>query len=74
MQGRGMGGKIMVGTVVKEKVGELEDEVREEFYSQMRKDLTGVVKRVSGKRSFLVRFQDGCKKYLTSNQLTTMTV
>ena len=23
---------------------------------------------------FLVRFQNGCKKYLASNQLTTMTV
>ena len=33
--------------------------------------MTGVV-RVSGKKRFLVRFQDGCENYLTSNQLTAV--
>ena len=34
---------------------------------------TGVVQGVSGERTFFVRFQDGCKKNLTSNQLTAVT-
>ena len=41
---------------------------------QLRKDLTGVVQGVSGKKSFLVRFQDGCEKDRTSNQLTAVIV
>ena len=36
----------------------------------MRKELTGVVQAISGKRRFLVRFHDGCEKNLSSNQLT----
>ena len=61
-----------MGTVVKEKVGELEDEVREIFYRITRKDLTGVVKEVSGKRRFLLTFQDVFEKDLTSNKTTIM--
>ena len=65
----------MVGPVAKSKVDELEDEVRELLFSRhIRKELTGVVQGVSGKRSFLVRFQDECEKYLTSNQITIVTV
>ena len=56
---KGRGSKIMVGTVVKAKIGELEEEVRAGSPRRMRKDLTGVVKGVSGKKRFLVRFQDG---------------
>ena len=59
---------------MKAKVCELEDEVREGFSRRPWKDLTGVVDAVSRKRGFLVRFQDGCDKYLTSNQLTVVTV
>ena len=33
-----------------------------------------MVQVVSGKKRFLVRFQDGCENYLTLNQLTVMTV
>ena len=36
----------------------------------MRKELTGVVQGISGKKRLLVRFQDGCKKNLYLNQLT----
>ena len=54
------------------KVGELEDEVREVFYRRTRKYFTGVFQAVSGKRSLLVRFQDGCEKDMTSNQLNIM--
>ena len=40
----------------------------------LRKGLTGVVQGISGKGRFLVRFQDGCEKNMTSNQLTAVTV
>ena len=33
--------------VVKEKIGELEEEVREGFSNRMKKELTGVVQRFS---------------------------
>ena len=45
----GGGGKILVGTVVKAKLGELEEEVREWFLRQLRKELSGVVQGVCGK-------------------------
>ena len=51
-----------MGTLFKAKLGELEDEFRELFSSQMRKELTGVVQGVSGKRRLLVMFKDGCNK------------
>ena len=35
--------KILVGTVVKSKVGELESDLREGFSIWLRKELTGVV-------------------------------
>ena len=38
----------------------------------MRKELTGVVQAISGKRRFLVSFHDGCKNNLSSNQLTVV--
>ena len=63
-----------MGTVVKEKVGELEDEVREVFSRQMRNYLTVLVESVSGNRGFLVRAQGVCDKDTTSNQLTVVTV
>ena len=49
----------MVGTIVKAEIGELEEEVRVGSSRIMRKELTGVVQAVSGKRRFLVRFHDG---------------
>ena len=60
----------MVGTVVKAKIGELEEEVRVGSLIRIRKELTGVVQGVSVRRRFLVRFQNGCEKNLSSNQLT----
>ena len=67
------GNKTVVGTVVKSKIGELEEEVRVRSSRRMRKYLTAVVQGVSGRRRFLVRFQNGCKKNLSSNQLTAVT-
>ena len=40
----------------------------------MAKGFTGVVQGVSGKKRFLVRFQDGCKKDMALNQLTIVIV
>ena len=40
---KGSGNKIVVGTVVKSKIGELEEEVRAGSSRSMRKELTGVV-------------------------------
>ena len=70
---KGRGNKILVGTVLKAKIGELEEEVRVDSSRKMRKELTGVVQGVSGRRRFLVRFHNGCKKNLSSNQLTSVT-
>ena len=49
----------MVGAVVKSKIGELEEEVREGFLRILRKELTVVVQGVYGKKRFLMRFQYG---------------
>ena len=57
----------MVGTVVKAKIGELEEEVRAGSLGRIRKYLTGLVQGISDKKMFLVRFQGGCKKDMTSN-------
>ena len=62
----------MVGTVVKAKIRELEEEVRVGSTRRIRKELTGVVQAISGKRRFLVRFHDGCKNNMSSNQLTVV--
>ena len=40
---RGRDNKILVGMVVKDKLGEFEDEVRKLFYSRIRECLTDVV-------------------------------
>ena len=50
---KGRGNKIVVGTLVKAKTGELEEEVRVGSSRSMTKELTGVVQAISGKRRFL---------------------
>ena len=70
---KGRGEKIVVGTVVMAKIGEVEEEVRVGSSRRMRKELTGVVQGVSGRRGFLVRFHNGCENNLSSNQLTVVT-
>ena len=52
----------MVGTVVKYQVGETEEDIREVFSRRLRKEMTGVVREVFGKRRYSVRFQDGLEK------------
>ena len=43
---------MMVGMVVKDKVGDLDKEIREIFSRMLRKEMTGMVKEV-GKRRYL---------------------
>ena len=69
---KGRGKKIVEGTVVKSNIGELEEKVRAGNSIRMRKELTGVVQGVSGRRRFLVRFQNECKNNLSSNLLTVV--
>ena len=64
----------MVGTVVKAKIGELEEEVRAGNSIRKRKELNGVVQGVSWRRRFLEKFQNGCKKNLSLNQPTVVIV
>ena len=64
----------MEGTVVKSKIGELEEEVRAGNSRRTRKELTGVVQGVLGRRRFLVMFQNVCKKNMFLNQLTVVIV
>ena len=61
-----------MGTVVKVKVCDLKDEVRELFYRRLRKYLAVVVQGVYGKRRFLMRFQYGCENNIAYNQITIM--
>ena len=58
------GNKIVVGTVAKAKIGELEEESRVGSSRRMRKELAGVVQAIPRKRRFLVRFHYGCEKNL----------
>ena len=55
-------------------VGELEEEVWACSSRRMRKEFTCVVQGVSGRRRFLVRFQNGCENNISSNQLTVVIV
>ena len=47
---------LLVGTDVKAKIGELEEEIKEGFSRRLRKDMIGVVQEVVGKIKYLVRF------------------
>ena len=71
---KGRGDKIVVGTVVKPKIGDLGEEVRAGNSRRMRKELNVVVQSVSGRRILLVRFHNGCKNNMSSNQLTVVIV
>ena len=64
----------MMGMVVKAKVGEMEEDIREGFLRRLRKEINGVVKEVVGKRIYLVRFQDGLEKELQSKRITIVVV
>ena len=71
---KGVGNKIVVGTVVKSKIGELQDEVRAGSLIKVGKEFTSALQGVSGSRRFLVRFHNGCENNLSSNQFTVMII
>ena len=54
----------MVGMVVKAKVGELEEKIKEGFLRRLRNYMTGVVQEVVAKTIYLVRLQCGLDKYM----------
>ena len=56
--------KIVVGSVVKAKVGELEKITRKG--RRTRKEVVGCVHRVVGKNKLLILFEDGQKKEIGS--------
>ena len=61
--------KIVVGSVVKAKVGELENITRKGRSRRMRKDVVGCVQSVVGKNKFLVLFEDVQNKEIVSFSL-----
>ena len=60
----------MVGKVVKAKVGDLEENIREVFSRRLMNEITCLLQEVVWKRRYYVRFQDGLNKEMSSNQLT----
>ena len=64
----------MVEAVVKANVGDLKEDIREGFLRRSMKEMTGVVQEVLGKRKYLLRFQNGLKKDMLSNQITIVVV
>ena len=68
------GNKIGVGTVVKSKIGELEEEVRAGSSRRTRTELNGVVQGILGRRRLLARFKNGCKNNMYLNQFTVVIV
>ena len=60
---------ISVGSVVKAKVGELENIKREGRIREIRKDVVICVQSVVGKKNFPVQFLYGKKKEVSSSSL-----
>ena len=54
--------KVGVGSVVKAKVGNMEEKIREGRSRRTRRNLVGRVQSVVGKNKFLFQFEDGQKK------------
>ena len=66
--------KIGVVSVVKAKVGELEKIKREGRSRRMSKEVVGFVQSVVGKKKFLVQFEDGKKKEISSSSLVFLSL
>ena len=58
-----------MGSVVKAKVGEIEENTREGRSRRTRKEVVGCVQDVSGKKNFLIQFLYGKKKHISSSSL-----
>ena len=57
--------KIRVGSDVKTKVRDMEENTREVRTRRMRKEVVGCVHAVAGKKNFLVQFEDDQKKEMS---------
>ena len=66
--------KIGVGYVAKYKVGELEKITREVRIRRMGKEVVGRFQSVVGKKKFLVQFEDGQKKDISSSLLVFLSL
>ena len=58
--------KIWLGSVVKEKVGDMGDNNREGRHTRLRKEVVGCAQDVVGNKKFLVEFKYGKKKEMSS--------
>ena len=61
--------KIKMGSLVKAKVIKMEDNTREGRNRRMRKEVVVCVQFAVGKNNFLVQFEDGQKKEMSSISL-----
>ena len=59
--------KIGMGSVVKSKVGELENTTRELRSRRMMKEVVGCVQSVVGLKKFIVQLENGQKKEISSS-------
>ena len=55
-----------MGSLVKSKVGKIEENTREGRSRRIRKDVVGCVQAVVGNKKFLVQFEDGKKRDMSS--------
>ena len=56
-------------SLIKEKVGNIEEKTREGISRSTRKDVVGCVQCVVSKKRFLVQFEYGKKKYMSAYSL-----
>ena len=61
--------KIWLGYVVKAKVGDMEDNIREGRRRRMREEVVRCVQDMVGNNKFLVQFKDGQKKEMSYSSL-----
>ena len=66
--------KIGVGSVVKAKVGELEKITKEGIIRKMRKEVVGCVQSVAGNKNFLIQFEYGQKKEISSSLIVFLSL
>ena len=66
--------KIGVGSVVKAKVGNLEEITKEERIRSMSKEVVGCIQSVVGKKKFLVQLEYGKKKEISSSLLVFLSL
>ena len=52
---------------MKAKLGDLEEDIRKVFLRRLRKEMTGMVQEVVGKRRYSVRLHDGLEKETLPN-------